>query len=301
MPRLIALLIAAAVMLPPAAHAADDEFSIKARPKEVTNERLQQLVKQLNDAPPALAPAVPPKAPKDPKAPAPAAAPAVEFQKTELAAKFAEEAKSELDAWLRLMIPPNFPKAAQKADANVRARAAWVLGLTRDRRVMKTLVNTSVYDPDEPVREAAALALPLLEEPIALRMLTDLACASDYTKYPWIVRQNAARALVRYGDREAVERLLRELSYELAAGNPYDSKNRMRGVSRGLGTDNPMMLPDGPPDLKLSEEDMYPVLSATKIVTGKSFDSGDKDMKTWLAWWKKEGPAFTFPTLKALR
>jgi len=278
--------------------AADGDFSIGARPKEITSERLAQLVKRLNEAPPALnlPPVAPSKVPKALLPPAP-----VEFQKTALAAEVVEEAKSELEAWQRLLIPPHFPKAVQKADANVRIRAAWVLGLTRDRRVMQQLVNSAVYDPDESVREAAGLALPLLEEPIALRMLTDLACATDYTRYIWPVRQYAARALVRYGDREAIERLLRELSYELAAGSPYDSKNRMRGVSKGLGTDNPMMLPDGPPGLKLSEEDMYPTLSAIKIVTGKSFDSGEKDMKTWLTWWKKDGPAFVFPTLKAVK
>jgi hypothetical protein len=144
------------------------------------------------------------------------------------------------------------------------------------------------------VRLAAADALVMLEEPVALRKLVDLAVMPDYSRFPWAVRKNACHAIIRYGSKDAVERLLRELSYELAAGNQLDPKNRLRGAPSGLGTDNPMMLPDGPPDLHLSEQDLYPVLCALKEVTGKTFDLGEKDMKTWMEWWKKDGANFKF-------
>jgi hypothetical protein len=277
-------------------NALEGDFSIASRPKEPTAEHLQELVKSLLAAPPALV------NPDVKKVLHPPERPASElFQNTPAAEKLAIAARQDIESWLRLLLPPNVAKAVPKADATVRTRAAWVLGLAADRRALQPLIQSIAYDPDESVREAAGLALPRLEEPVALRMLIDLATASDYTKYPWIIRQNAAHGLIRYGNPAVVERLLRALSYELAAGNPYDPKNRIRGLSYGLGTDNPLMMPTSAPDLKLSQEDLYPVLSALKSVTGKNFETLNKDLQTWLKWWKKSAPTFVLPSLTPLK
>lgn len=249
----------------------------RAGPREVTAEDLQALVKRL--VPPAVKGA--------------ARKAAGEWEKSE-AATFTAEARENPELFSRLLIPPGYPRAVPRAETEVRRRAAVILGLSRDRRALQALLDSAVYDPEDTVRLAAAKALRLLDEPVAMRKLVDLAIAADRSKYPWAARKSACVALKRYGDAAAVERLLKELSFELAGGNALDPKNRMRGLASGIGTENPLALPDAPPDLRLSEQDMYPVLSALKEVTGMSFDKGEKDMKTWLGWWKKEGVKFGF-------
>ncbi|HEY3322907.1 MAG TPA: HEAT repeat domain-containing protein [Planctomycetota bacterium] len=204
------------------------------------------------------------------------------------------DARQVPDLYCRLLIPPGQPQAVSRADKNVRLRAAAALGLSRDRRGLLALVNSSVYDPDDSVRMTAAKALRLLDEPVAMRKLVDLACAGDWQRYPWSVRKSACVALKRYGDKAAVERLLHALSYELASGNALDPRNKLRGKGAGLGTDNPLGLADPTPGVQLSEPDLYPVLSATKEITSTTFDHAEKDMKTWLAWWQKEGEKFSF-------
>ena len=69
----------------------------------------------------------------------------------------------------KFLVPPQFPGAIEHLKADVRTRAAWLAGLTQDRRVMDALITASIYDPDEHVRFAAAKSLPMLEEPVALR------------------------------------------------------------------------------------------------------------------------------------
>jgi hypothetical protein len=216
------------------------------------------------------------------------------WEKSDAAQSLVSNAKAEPELFFRVMIPPKFPRAVANAGTEVRAHAAAVLGQTRDRRMLQALINSAVYDPECAVRDAAADALVRLEEPIALRKLVDIAISADYQKYPWPVRKSACQAIKRYGDKEAVERMLREFTYEVAAGSPLDSKNKIRGHIRGIGTDDPMALPSAPPDLHLSEQDLYPALSALKEVTGKSFNTGEKDVKTWAAWWKKESDKFEF-------
>ncbi len=66
------------------------------------------------------------------------------------------------------------------------------------------------------------------------------------------------------------------------------------GQNNVVLTDNPLGLIEPTPNVQLSVNDMYPVLSATKEVTGQSFDRDEKDSTTWLTWWQKEGPNFAF-------
>ena len=73
-----------------------------------------------------------------------------------------------------------------------------------------------------------------------------------------------------------------------------DRKNMLRGKGSGIGTDNPLAIPDPGPNQQLAETDIYPALSAIKEVTGMSFDKGEKDMKTWYVWWNREGTKFAF-------
>ena len=216
------------------------------------------------------------------------------WEKTPDAAKLAEEARSALEVYQRLAIPPAMPHAVSNTTPEVRARVAWVLGLSGDRRAMEALLISSVYDPEEIVRYAAGKALPLLEEPVAVRKLVDVATSHDLQHIPAAVRKNAAVALRRYGDKEAIERIMREVGYELAGGNPIDPHNKPRGGSKGLGTDNPMGLPDSIPDLHLSEQDLYPALSALKEVTGQAFSKDEKEVKTWSEWWNKAKDKFAF-------
>ncbi|HLX64645.1 MAG TPA: HEAT repeat domain-containing protein [Planctomycetota bacterium] len=196
---------------------------------------------------------------------------------------------------IKLLIPPQWPNAQPRSKTEVRTRAAWLAGLTQDRRLMQPLVDASIYDPEESVRFAAAKALPMLEEPVALRKLTDIAFSSDNQHFPWPVRKIAAQALRRYGSQEVIERMMKSLSFELAGGNPRDPKNHLRGKGTGLASDNPVGIWDndkyayGAPDT-----DLYPVMSAAKEITGQSFDKKDKDMKTWFDWWAKDGQNFVF-------
>jgi hypothetical protein len=195
----------------------------------------------------------------------------------------------------KIMLPPQFVGAFSGIKPEVRTRAARLAGMTQDRRVMQALVDASIYDPDENTRFAAAKALPLLEEPVAIRKLLDIATSGDTQHHPWILRKMACIALRRYGSQEVLERLMKELSFELAGGNPYDPKNSMRGKGRGLGSDNPLGVQDNIlPAYGVPDTDLYPVLTAMKEITGKTFDSGEKDMKTWIAWWKIDGQKFVF-------
>jgi HEAT repeat protein len=276
MPRVASLLLPLLVVL--AVPLSAEDFDIKARPeakpakpKEPTTAEIQDLVKRLS------ANVVNDKTP---------------WEQSKQPQTFVAEARENHELFKRLLIPPGYPNAVSRADGPLRIRAAIVLGLTSDYRAIQPLVNSSVYDPDEKVRAAAVDALVAMNEPAAMRKLVDLAIAPNYTKYPWAVRRSASLALKRYNSKQTIERLLHQLSYELAGGNPLDPKNKPRGVAKGLGTDNPMMLYDDTPTVKLDDTNAYPVLSALKEITGASFDHGEKDMKTWLEWWKKEEPKF---------
>ncbi|MFH0939805.1 MAG: HEAT repeat domain-containing protein [Planctomycetota bacterium] len=215
------------------------------------------------------------------------------WEKSKQALALAAQAPRELEAFSRLLIPPGCLRTVPHADTTIRTRVVQVLGLTHDRRTLEALINSAVYDTENTVRAAAAAALVLLEEPVALRKLCDLAIASDNQKFPWTVRKRACQAIRHYGDNEAIERLLHALSYELAGGNPRDPRNKPRGVIQGLGTENALMLPDEPL-AGAPEQDLYPVLSALKEVTGKKFNTDEKDIKTWQHWWDKESEKFVF-------
>ncbi len=206
------------------------------------------------------------------------------------AAELVTLARENPTAVAKLLIPPQFP-GALNIKPEVRTRAAWLAGMSQDRRTMDALVTASIYDPEESVRFASAKALPMLEEPIAIRKLMDIA----FSDQPWVLRRVACVALRRYGAQEIIERLMKELSFELAGGNPRDSKNNLRGKRTGVASDNPLAIPqDSQVAYGVPDTDLYPVLSAVKEITGKSFDKGEKDMKTWIAWWKVDGMNFVF-------
>jgi hypothetical protein len=232
-----------------------------------------------------------PGAPK----PGEAVKPETGWEKSADAVALAEEAKNRPEVYIRIIIPPGQPNFVSEATPPQRARAACVLGMSGDRRAMVPLLMSSCYDSDEIVRLTAGKALPLLEEPVAMRKLVDVAISRDFTHIPWPIRKNACAALRHYGDKEAVERIVTEVAFELAGGNPLDVHNRLRGVPKGgLGTDNPIGMPDSTPDLKLSEQDMYPALSALKEITGQTFAKSEKDVKTWTEWWDKSKEKFAF-------
>jgi hypothetical protein len=201
-------------------------------------------------------------------------------------------AREQLAVFTRVLKAPGLQGSANIADGLGRARAAQVLGVAGDRRALQPLLDACFEDPDDRVRLVAAKALPGLEEPLALRKLVDVAISG---RNPWPVRRAACAALRRYGDREAVDRLLAELSFELAGGNARDQKNPLRGGAHGLGTDNPMGLPGSDAPIgPVDEHILYPVLSAVKEVTFASFAEGEKDFKTWREWWKTNAATFKF-------
>jgi len=225
------------------------------------------------------------------KAPAPAG-----NEQNEKVLALVLEARTTPELFTPLLIPERAPNAIPRADKEVRLRTATLLGMSNDRRALQALINSAVYDPDEKVRAAAGLALPKLEEPSAMRKLMDLAVARDPRKFPWAARKSACAALRRYGDITVVDRILKELSYELAAGNPLDSKNKPRGVPSGIGTDNPLMLQDTAPPSGIPEEDMYPVLSAFKEVTRAELPptASERDLRSWQKWWRENKGTFKF-------
>lgn len=243
-------------------------------PREISVEEFQAAIKRLMEAPAGKGDAA--------------------WDKSADAALFAKQVYANVELYTRLLIPPGYPRAVSKSDKAVRSRAAVVLGLSRDLRAVQPLVDSAVYDPEDSVRLVSAKALKAMEEPVALRKLVDVAIAKDFQKYPWLVRKSACKALRRYGDPAAIERIMRELSYELAGGNQFDPKNQIRGVPAGIGTENPLGAPTGPPNIQLSEQDMYPALSALKELTGVGFSKNEKDFKTWQAWWGKEAAKFKF-------
>lgn len=201
------------------------------------------------------------------------------------------EARQRPEVFVALLKAPGLRGGANVRNAVVRAKVAYVLGEAGDRRAMEPLIEACLRDPDDRVRFAAARALPRLGEPIALRRLVDRAVDP---RSGWPYRQLASIALRRYGDKEAIERLLMEVSFELAGGNARDPKNKLRAPTGGLGTDNPMMLPPGPPSGNTDERVIYPALTALKEVTKTGFDSGEKDFKTWKLWWEKNRDTFKF-------
>lgn len=198
------------------------------------------------------------------------------------------------DVFVRVMRAPGLPDSGEVKDGTVRARAAEFLGRAGDRRAMQGLLEACFTDPDVRVREAAAKALPKLEEPVALRRLVDVAISPSR---PWATtRRLACIAIMRYGDKEAVERLLAAVSFELAGGNAKDPKNPLRKPASGLGSDDPMGLNvEQPSHLGTRDETvLYPALTALKYVTGASFDSGEYDFKTWKIWWQGAKEKFEF-------
>ena len=252
------------------------------KPEELSKTEIAATLKRLGKNPPAAKPGD-------------TARPDAGWEKSADAVALIEDAKNRPEACIRIIIPPGQPNFVSDATPWQRARAATVLGLSGDRRAMVPLLMSSCYDPDDAVRAAAGRALPLLEEPVALRKLVDVAISRDYTHIPWPIRKNACAALRRYGDKEAVERIVTEVAFELAGGSPLDPHNRLRGVPKGgLGTDNPIGMPDSTPDLRLSEQDMYPALSALKEVTGQTFAKSEKEVKTWTEWWEKSKEKFAF-------
>jgi hypothetical protein len=273
--------ISVAVLLAGCVCAGEDEGELRigvnpkaTGPREISVEEFQAAIKRLMEAPAGKGDA--------------------SWEKSADAALFARQVYENVELYTRLLIPPGYPKAVSKSDKAVRARAAVVLGLSRDSRAVQPLVDSAVYDPDDGVRLVSAKALKSMEEPIALRKLVDLAIAKDFQKYPWSVRKSACKALKRYGDPAAIERIMRELSYELAGGNQFDPKNPTRGVPAGIGTENALGVPTGTPNIQLSEQDMYPALSALKELTGAGFYKNEKDFKTWQVWWTKEAAKFKF-------
>lgn len=225
------------------------------------------------------------------KAPAPAG-----NEQNEKVVALTLEARSTPELFTPLLIPAGAPNAIPKADKEVRVRTATLLGLSADRRALQPLINSAIYDPDEKVRAAAGFALPKLEEPSAMRKLMDVAIARDPRRFPWAHRKSACAALRRYGDLAVVDRILKELSYELAAGNPLDPKNKPRGVASGIATDNPMMLPDTAPPSGIPEEDMYPIMSALKEVTRAELPPAahERDLRSWQRWWRDNKGTFKF-------
>ena len=109
---------------------------------------------------------------------------------------------------------PQFPGAVSRVTPEVRARASMVAGMTQDRRFMLSLIDAAIYDPDDSARFVAAKALPLLEEPAAIRKLQDIAISTDNQKHPWALRRMACVALRRYGSPEILERLFDFYSYK---------------------------------------------------------------------------------------
>ena len=284
---LLLVALAAGPALAAAPDTGDMRIGVHAmKPEEVPKAIIDETVKKLSVG------LTPNKKPADP------AVLDTGWEKSADAAKFAAEARSDpaiMAIYQRISIPPIMPNAVPYLAPDVRARADWILGLSGDRRAMDALLAASVYDAEEFVRFAATKALVMLEEPIALRKLVDVATSHDIQRITAPVRKNAAVAIRRYGDKEGVDRILREVAYELAGGNTYDPHNRPRGGGKGLGTGNPMGLDDtAPPDLHLSEQDLYPALSAMKEVTGQSFPTNEKEVKTWTDWWTKTRDKFAF-------
>lgn len=254
------------------------------KPEEVSQNELQECLKKLGEK-------MPKALPPDPKTQTPVNADAG-WEKSPEAAKLAGEVRNRPEPYMRMIIPPGAPNSVPRATDELRTRAAWILGLSTDRRALPYLVNAAVYDSCEFTRYAAAKALVMLEEPVAMRKLVDIAVSHDFQHCPWLIRKTACLALKRYGDKEAIDRLISEVSFELAGGNALDVHNRLRGVPKGIGTDNPLGVPDAPPITNLSEQDLYPALSAVKEVTGQTFSKGEKDVKTWLSWWNDSKDKF---------
>ena len=262
------------------------------KPEEIGRPELDEMVKRLSKNLPAAAPAQP----AQPNQPAPKPSDAA-WEASSDALALVELGKTRPEVFMRLIIPPQQPNTLVAATAPIRARAAYILGRAADRRTMHALLNSSCYDPEESVRVAASKALPQLNEPVAMRLLVDVATSKDYPHIPWPIRKNACTALRYYGDKESVDRILTEVTFELAGGNALDPHNRLRGVPKGgLGTDNPIGMPDATPDLRLSDQDLYPATNALKEVTGQTFPKALKEVKTWTEWWEKSREKFQFKT-----
>jgi len=115
------------------------DISIAARvpntkPEEVSQNELQDCLKKLGEKMPK--PAAP-----DPKNPVNADA---GWEKTPDAAKLAEQVRNRPEPYMRLIIPPGAPNAVTRASDELRTRAAWVLGLSTDRRALPYLGNSAV-------------------------------------------------------------------------------------------------------------------------------------------------------------
>jgi hypothetical protein len=219
------------------------------------------------------------------------------FEKHEAGQAILAHARAKPEVFGRILRTPNYPGSACIHDAAVRGRAAEVLGLAGDRRAMQDLLDSCLQDPEISVRAGAAQALPRLEEPVALRKLVDLAISPQYA---WAGRRLAIEALRRYGDKEAVERMLGELSFELAGGQLLDPLNPLRSQPPEPVVIHPTILPpvrvvDVPPHGGTPEFNrLYPVLAAFKELTGASFTTGEKDFKTWKEWWEQNREKFQF-------
>jgi hypothetical protein len=197
------------------------------------------------------------------------------------------------ELFIRVSRPPRSAGSANVEDPVIRARAMAWLGLAGDRKAMQPLLDSCFYDADVGARHAAARALAQLDEPIAMRKLVDFAIDP---RQGWPVRKLAVAALRSYDDKEAVTRLLGELSFELAAGQARDPDNPLRMASPKTSLpEDPIKIVEAQPPPERDPTRLYPVLTALKELTGQSFKNGEKFYKTWKDWWDKEKNKFEFP------
>jgi hypothetical protein len=186
--------------------------------------------------------------------------------------------------------------------AEVRRAAAAGLALPGDEGVVRSLLRSSVHDPDAAVRAAAGDALRVVAHADAVRPLVRALGSAEPR-----VRMNAADALGRLGNGVAVRNLVQRVHWVAGPSNRANIQvlNQVSYI-RDFDVEIAQLAQIGDPIIGLLQDGValdFKVFGAegweTRIermaydgalerLTGKSFDG---DGAKWAKWWEDEGRA----------
>jgi len=212
------------------------------------------------------------------------------------------------DAPVVLQIDRDILKALRDGDGYVRKSVADALGMVRDPRAVKPLIDV-LADEDSEVRRSAAYALGKLQDPRAVEPL--IAALQDKD---WGVRGWAADALGNLKDPRALEPLITALQDDdptvvlrvahaleewkdprvvqlLIAGLQDENRSMRRGVAYALGNlEDPLGVEPLIAALRDENEEVRRnAVYALKSITGQNFGpySGE-----WQKWWDQNKKTF---------
>lgn len=211
--------------------------------------------------------------------------------------RYAAEALATVDPALRRRL---FLVGARHRNEAVRAASVAGLGTAGDDGVLRTLLHAAVKDPSAEVRAAAGASLRAVGNPDVVRPLARALHSENAA-----IRVNAADALGAFGDRAAVETVIRRVMWAAGPSNRANIQvlNQVSYI-RDYDVEIAQLSQIGDPIIGILQEGVVldvKVMGATGTdveierrayaralhrLTGKDFGT---DAGAWARWWEAEG------------